>query len=345
MALNPEIASSGTPINLPHEVWAFSKNNVKFSVESGNGYPGQGGNYYGSGVVYLSSWRCILVFVPGNHVCRAIEIPLHGVKEHKLNQPIFGSNSVSGQVEPLPGRGLHSVAKFKLTFESGGGPEFYQMFSPYVGHAQRSGPPQESMSSTTTPPPQPQVAQPLPGDRYMWGGFAAPPVVMPMSSAYGAPQASPVVYAVHPGAGGYGAPTATPVPYTAYPASDPQSYAYDPNQPVSTTPSQSQGQQAYIDPNDPTKIYVQTASTDTQEQQQQPPSQPLSQPPSQPPSQPLPGYNTQPPPAYPPVPQVYRGPSAQELGGYEVHSMSSNAPTGGSGQLRQRHPSSTGQIN
>jgi len=96
---------------------------IQFELVAGDGYPGEGGNYYSTGRVYLTKFRVMLIPDRPTPSLTSIALPLTAISEIKENRPIFGDRSVQGLVEPVPNRGLIRQSRFRLTLKQNT-PEF-----------------------------------------------------------------------------------------------------------------------------------------------------------------------------------------------------------------------------
>eukprot|EP01137_Pigoraptor_chileana_P019100 Opistho-2@79659 len=129
MALNGvPVTPSGGVLIPPGERMMYSTTGVQFSIESGGGYPGNNGSYYGKGDVILTDRRILFVTKPPLEVFKSFALPFELIFDAKLNQPIFGANNFSGKVDPVADAGLAGTGEFKLTFKNGGAAEFATLF-------------------------------------------------------------------------------------------------------------------------------------------------------------------------------------------------------------------------
>ena len=122
MSVNPA-TKDGIPIVVSTEEFfldCFS--NTRFYIESGNGYPGTGGCYYGkTGKTFVSKYR--IVYVESHFAearFRAFSLPLYALSNLKYNRGYFGSRTFTGTVAQVPRGGLASSGTFTLTFNDGG---------------------------------------------------------------------------------------------------------------------------------------------------------------------------------------------------------------------------------
>jgi len=134
---------------------------IQFEVTSGDGYPGTGGNYYGTGTVYLTKYRLLLI--PNRRGALAsLTLPLSHLSEIKENRPIFGDRNVQGLVEPVPNRGLYRQSRFKIILKQHTN-EFTQDLKDLCDRARHASGEDQKMhslvSSTGTITPSPPVRQ------------------------------------------------------------------------------------------------------------------------------------------------------------------------------------------
>lgn len=129
MAFNPPLLAGGLPMGIAGEVYCLSRAHMTFTLE-GPGMP----KLKADGRVYLTTVR--MCFVPdlSTPAFCAFDIPLQGLSEEEFKQPIFGANYLTGKVAPVPGRGLPSLATFKLTFNHGGFSTFLRLFFGVMEH-------------------------------------------------------------------------------------------------------------------------------------------------------------------------------------------------------------------
>lgn len=129
MAFNPPLLAGGLPMGIAGEVYCLSRAHMTFSLEA----PGMP-KLKSDGRVYLTTVRmCFVPDVSTPAFC-AFDIPLQGLSEEEFKQPIFGANYLTGKVAPVPGRGLPSLATFKLTFNHGGFSTFLRLFFGVMEH-------------------------------------------------------------------------------------------------------------------------------------------------------------------------------------------------------------------
>ncbi|KAL7748121.1 hypothetical protein RI367_006477 [Sorochytrium milnesiophthora] len=135
MALNWAIFESDgvSPLALPGEKIYSTFKGIRLEYESGNGFPGAGGNYYVKvGVLHLTSHRLVYVAVPPQSYFTSLSVPLKSIENLKLNRPWFGTDFLHMTVQPVPGAGLQMPGDASFYFHSGGAFECYSMFTNIV---------------------------------------------------------------------------------------------------------------------------------------------------------------------------------------------------------------------
>ncbi|CAH0480176.1 unnamed protein product [Peronospora belbahrii] len=128
MSINVQLHDAMVPYLVsPYEHFFFLIHHVTLTVESGNGYPGQGGCFYGGkGRCYVSQYR--LVFVSDrareNSAYQSFSLPFYGIRDWHFNVSFFGAKGWKGHVNRVPGGGLIGVGTFTMGFLSFGFEEF-----------------------------------------------------------------------------------------------------------------------------------------------------------------------------------------------------------------------------
>ncbi|KAI8908716.1 hypothetical protein DFJ77DRAFT_513323 [Powellomyces hirtus] len=130
MSLNGAILNpDGTPVLIVGEKLFLNQGGVLMEYESGNGYPGQGNNFYSQkGHLFLTNRRVIYVSHPPMDYFRNLNVPLENLKGGTLQQPWFQANCYQATVQPVPNGGLTLQGQVKFSFKEGGGFEFSSMF-------------------------------------------------------------------------------------------------------------------------------------------------------------------------------------------------------------------------
>ncbi|KAJ3147799.1 hypothetical protein HDU89_005158 [Geranomyces variabilis] len=130
MSLNGAIVNQdGTPVLVAGEKLFLNQPGVLMEYESGNGYPGQGNNFYSPrGTLFLTNRRVIYLAEDQRSYCRSLMFPLQNLTGGTLTQPWFTANTYTATVQPVPNGGLSMEGTVKFSFKSGGGFEFSSMF-------------------------------------------------------------------------------------------------------------------------------------------------------------------------------------------------------------------------
>ncbi|KAJ3156158.1 hypothetical protein HDU86_004126 [Geranomyces michiganensis] len=202
MSLNGAIVNQdGTPVLVAGEKLFLNQPGVLMEYSSGNGYPGQGNNFYSPrGSLHLTNRRVIYITEDQHAFCRNLSCPLPNLTGGTLAQPWFQANTYTATVRPVPNGGLSMEGTVKFSFKQGGGFEFSSMFmqlrsregdapvggeeplplySPTDAGGEGSGPSESSSSSAggvrlaAFPMPLPPAWSERPDQ--VAGGAAAPP--------------------------------------------------------------------------------------------------------------------------------------------------------------------------
>ncbi|KAG6622169.1 WW domain binding protein WBP-2, contains GRAM domain [Phytophthora cinnamomi] len=128
MSINVQLHDGAVPYLVsPYENFFFLIHRVKLSVESGNGYPGQGGCFYGGeGHCYVSQYRLVFVSDGAQEggAYQSFSLPFYGIRDWSFDVSFLGAKSWKGHVNRVPGGGLVGVGRFVLEFLSFGFEEF-----------------------------------------------------------------------------------------------------------------------------------------------------------------------------------------------------------------------------
>ncbi|CAD8127608.1 unnamed protein product [Paramecium sonneborni] len=122
MALNPPITQTGVPLRVDQEFFILYRNEMEgeFKIENI-------GKFSARGKVYVTT--CRIVFVSDKFQkdsFKSFDIPLAYLSAEKFQQPIFGSNYLEGNVDPLYNL-LPGKTHFKLWFKAGGCDKFLKI--------------------------------------------------------------------------------------------------------------------------------------------------------------------------------------------------------------------------
>lgn len=133
MAVNPPLTSSGVPVSVVGETYLLERDNVELRIKGIGGDITKG---KAKGKLYLTTKRICFVnkrpeklkMITNAGGWFAFDIPLMLMRRTSFNQPIFGCNNLSGEVDPLPGRGHGRTLVFKIRFVTGGAQTFLNFF-------------------------------------------------------------------------------------------------------------------------------------------------------------------------------------------------------------------------
>jgi len=130
MALNPPlVAGPGghLPAGIAGEFFVLERAGIELSLDSQSREHGK--QVLRPCRLFLTTLRLCLVAPAANASgLQALDIPLQGVSAESFEQPFFGANYLALTVAPVPGRGLASPAKVKVTFNEGGCGVFLKAF-------------------------------------------------------------------------------------------------------------------------------------------------------------------------------------------------------------------------
>ncbi|KAJ0397725.1 hypothetical protein P43SY_007193 [Pythium insidiosum] len=135
MSINVQLHENAVPYLVsPYESFFFLIDGVKLTVESGNGYPGQGGCFFGrEGRCYVSQYRIVFVTDPAlPSAYRSFSLPFYCIREWQFRVSLLGYKTWRGLVNRVPGGGLVGVGRFTLEFQSHGFDEFRRHIEPLL---------------------------------------------------------------------------------------------------------------------------------------------------------------------------------------------------------------------
>lgn len=123
MALNPPLNTNGTPFRLESEYILVERRGMEAEVKV-KGMKKLGGK----GVVFLTTARMIFVNKDFKKAeFKAIDMPVALIKKPDFKQPVFGSNYLKFDIDPLYNL-LPGEAEVKLWFTQGGCDKFLRIF-------------------------------------------------------------------------------------------------------------------------------------------------------------------------------------------------------------------------
>ncbi|KAG2508548.1 hypothetical protein BBJ29_000631 [Phytophthora kernoviae] len=93
MSINVQLHEEAVPYLVsPYENFFFLIHHVKLIVESGNGYPGQGGCFYSQGGrCYVSQYRLVFVSTTAaeSSAYQSVSLPFYGIRDWSFDVSFF----------------------------------------------------------------------------------------------------------------------------------------------------------------------------------------------------------------------------------------------------------------
>jgi hypothetical protein len=128
MAFNPPLlAGTSLPAGIQGEFFILERAGIELSLDTQTREHGK--QVLRPCRLYLTTLRlCLVAPAPNASGLQAFDIPLQGISAESFEQPFFGANYLALTVAPVPGRGLASPAKVKVTFNEGGCGVFLKVF-------------------------------------------------------------------------------------------------------------------------------------------------------------------------------------------------------------------------
>ena len=127
MALNPPLIAGGLPAGIVGEFFCLERGGIELSVDTQTREHGK--QVLPKCRLFMTTLRMCLIAPAANASgLQAFDIPLQGIGGESFEQPWFGANYLALTVAPVPGRGLVSPAKVKVTFNEGGCGLFLRVF-------------------------------------------------------------------------------------------------------------------------------------------------------------------------------------------------------------------------
>jgi len=88
MAANCVYIRNGDPVPAVGETFVSCDGDIKIEVESGNGFPGNGGCYFGEGKLYVTDRRLLFIRAGPNTQFSSFSIPFALLQKNKNKNPI-----------------------------------------------------------------------------------------------------------------------------------------------------------------------------------------------------------------------------------------------------------------
>ncbi len=210
---------------------------VELELEPITSVPIMKGNKKGR--IYLTSHRVVFVNKNQNEMFQSFSMPFNCLRNLDIEQPVFGANYIKGEVKSEPNGRWEGTAKLKLWFNNGGAIEFGQCLlnagrlASQVRSAQQFA--YTFTSNANIYPAPPPAYSNLNPNAYGW---------VPMDRFPDRPDGQNVFMYDQP------------PPYTGIYEQPPPQYKFDEKSRVSNVNS------GFVDPNDPSKVYVASAPGD-----------------------------------------------------------------------------------
>jgi hypothetical protein len=127
MAFNPPLLPGGLPAGIVGEYFCLEREGIELSVDTQTREHGK--QVLRRCRLFMTTLRlCLVCPSPNGSGLQSFDVPLQGISAESFEQPWFGANYLALTVAPVPGRGLVSPAKVKLTFNQGGCGLFLRVF-------------------------------------------------------------------------------------------------------------------------------------------------------------------------------------------------------------------------
>ncbi|XP_068762282.1 WW domain-binding protein 2-like [Montipora capricornis] len=147
MSMN-KIECNGGRLTLHGDYVVYHQDGVEFTLE-GDEIPGflKGSK---KGNIFITTQKVIFAPTTASNY-GSFSMNFHSIRNVEVKQPMFGANSVKGDVISEPDGGWQGRGTFKVTFNSGGAIEFAEHFKHAVASAHRPG----------SQPPPPALGHPV----------------------------------------------------------------------------------------------------------------------------------------------------------------------------------------
>lgn len=136
MALNPPFFSDGEPVPIPGETFLVRRKHIEFTLKDATGKEIFA---FKDCTAYLTSVRIAIWLSTRGTSATSVDIPLQGISNEDVKQPVFGAPALVGLVAAVPGKGFApGLLSFKIGFKSGGFGIFMAVFASIMERGYRN---------------------------------------------------------------------------------------------------------------------------------------------------------------------------------------------------------------
>lgn len=132
MALNPPLTLNGDPCRVEGEFFIMKRDGIEFEMKVENG-----NKYTAKGFCILSTSRIVCINNDKSSLFKCFDLPLLHISKESFEQPIFGSNYITGICSPLFNL-LPGNIKFKIWFTHGGCGTFIPAFFDVISKVKKT---------------------------------------------------------------------------------------------------------------------------------------------------------------------------------------------------------------
>lgn len=132
MALNPPLTLNGDPCRVEGEFFIMKRDGIEFEMKVENG-----NKYSAKGFCILSTSRIVCINNDKSSLFKCFDLPLLHISKESFEQPIFGSNYITGICSPLFNL-LPGNIKFKIWFTHGGCGTFIPAFFDVISKVKKT---------------------------------------------------------------------------------------------------------------------------------------------------------------------------------------------------------------
>lgn len=132
MALNPPLTINGDPCRVEGEFFIMKRDGIEFEMKIENG-----NKYSAKGFCILSTSRIVCINNDKSSLFKCFDLPLLHISKESFEQPIFGSNYITGICSPLFNL-LPGNIKFKIWFTHGGCGTFIPAFFDVISKVKKT---------------------------------------------------------------------------------------------------------------------------------------------------------------------------------------------------------------